>query len=143
MKRPFQPDASFWLTMVAYAIAGTCMFLTTSLAKPMFTNLNDDFSFPIHAVMYVGPAGRLVVAFLGPLLALWIQSTRWRLVSAILILLLSVAVICTAMFTNIERPTHISASNERPGVDAGGRPVSVSTPSTPRHSGRTMTPDTT
>ncbi len=111
MQRSFQLNRSFWMAAVAYAIAGTCVFLTTSWARPVFTNLDDDFPLPIRVVMSVAPAGWLALALLGALVTLWVPSTHWRLVSAILILLLSIAVMCTVMFTNIERPIHIRASN--------------------------------
>ncbi len=103
---------------VAYAIAGSCMFLTTLWARPVFTNLDDDFPLPIRVVMFVGPAGWLALALLGAVVTLWAPSTHWRLASAILILLLSIAVMCTVMFTNIERPIHIKASNPRAPQDA-------------------------
>ena len=97
------------------------MFLTTSWARPVFTTLDGGFPVPIRVVMSVGPFGWLALALLGALVSLWGSSTRWRLVSAILISLLSIAVMCAAMCTSIERPTHFSASNPRASLEGAAR----------------------
>src|SRR6266705_4832551 len=114
-----QINASFWLTLVAYALGGAGIFFTTSMARGTFTNMDDSFPIPIRVVMYVGPFGWLALVLLGALGTLCVHSTLWRLISTIFISVLGIGIMCTVMFTNMERPSRFSRSNERSGVDAG------------------------
>jgi hypothetical protein len=69
--------------------------------------------------VYVGPFGWLALVLLAALGTLCVRSTLWRLISTIFICVLSIGIMYTVIFTNMESPSRISRSKERSGVEAG------------------------
>lgn len=118
MQQPIQRNASFWFAAAAYAICGTSLFFATSIGARVFTHMDDSFPIPIRVVMFIGPLGWLSLALLAAVATLCARSTLWRLVSTIVFSLLTVGVLCTVLFTSIDRPSRISASNPRASLDA-------------------------
>src|SRR5213075_902227 len=104
-------NTSFWLVAVAYAVAAAGIFFAASAAAPSFTNMDDSSPIPIRVVMHVGRFGWLALVAIAGAATLCTGDSRWRAVSVILICLLALAVRCTVMFTNIERPSRIFHSN--------------------------------
>ncbi len=119
MPRRIHLNPSFWFTVAAYALCGASLFFAASIAARVFTHLDDSFPIPIRVVVNVGPFGWLALALLGALASLWVRSTVCRLVFTIIFSLLTFGVLYTVLNTSLDSPSRISASNERPGVDAG------------------------
>jgi len=118
MPRRIQMNASFWFAVAAYAICGASLLCATSFAARVFTHLDDSFPIPIRVVVFVGPFGWLALALLGGLATLWVCSTPWRLVSAIVFSLLTLGVLYTVLNTSLDSPSRISESNPRASLDA-------------------------
>ena len=91
-QRTSQINASFWLSLAAYAVGGVTLFLTTFWVGPFFSNLSELNPGPIRVVMFVGPFGWLAVAFLWALATLRVRSDTWKLLSVILFLCLVIGV---------------------------------------------------
>jgi hypothetical protein len=119
-KQSFQRTASFWLVVATYVIGGAATFIFTSFTRPIFTPLNDDFSLPLRIILTIGPAGWLALSVAGALATLAINSVRWRVVSAILFNVLTIAVVEIVTTTNMERPSHIKTSMQ---ADAAHRAI--------------------
>lgn len=116
MPRRIQPSSSFWFAATAYAVCGVSLFFVTSFGSRVFTNLDGSFPVPIRIVIYLGPIGWMGLAVLGCLATLCMRSTFCRPISSTIFSLVTVGVLCTVLFTSVERPSFISSSNQTASV---------------------------